>query len=133
MSPEGRRILETCLNQHGLEVWLLAGRVPLLRFPHCVREVLTGKPLWAEDIADIVLGGADKLRAFWRAHDFVRLDYSCDWCDARFRVFLVRHGDSVMATMTPISPDTPELEYLNDDSGSGPRDQPAAALNRPRE
>jgi hypothetical protein len=109
-SPEASRILKMCLGQRGLEVWLLAGRVPLLRFSDCVRELMTGKPLSSEDIVDLVLDHAEHLRAFWRDHDFVRFD--CLYGDeARFRVFLVRHGESAMATMTPISPDTPELTY----------------------
>lgn len=117
-SPEIRRILQTCLKQQGLEVWLLAGRVPLLRFPHCVREVLTGKPLSSEGITDLVLDGASELREFWREHDFVRFDYRCDWREARFRVFLVRHGESAMATMTPIPLDTPELKYSDKLTGT---------------
>ena len=114
-SLEIRRILETCLNQGGLEVWLLAGRAPLLRFPDCVREVQTGRPLSTEDVTNLLLDGATKLRAFWETHDFARFDYKCGWHDARFRVFLVRHGESAMATLTPISADTPELEYTDDD------------------
>src|SRR5688572_25049591 len=119
-SPEMSRILESCIRRQALEVWLLAGRVPLLRFADCVRELMTGKPLLSEDIIELVLDGAEKLRAFWRDHDFVRFD--CPYRDvARFRVFLVRHGESAMATLTPIPRDTPELEYSDDDSG------PAAA------
>jgi hypothetical protein len=115
-SRDVNRILETCLRRQGLEVWLLAGRVPLLRFPDCVRELMTGKPLSSEEIIDLVLDRAENLRAFWRDHDFVRFD--CSYGDgARFRVFLVRHGEAAMATITPISPDTPELKYSDDDSG----------------
>jgi len=110
------RILETCLRRRGLEGWLLAGRVPLLRFSDCVRELMTGKPQLSEDIIDLVLDRAENLRALWRDHDFVRFD--CPYGDeARFRVFLVRHAESAMATITPISPDAPELEYSDDDSG----------------
>lgn len=114
-SPEIRRILETCLNQGGLEVWLLADRMPLLRFADCVREMLTNRPLSAGDVTNLVLDGAINLRAFWEREGFARFDYACDWRDARFRVFLVRHGESAMATLTPILADTPELKYSEDD------------------
>ncbi len=112
-----RRILQTCLNQQGLEVWLLTGRPPLLRIPEGVRELRTGKPLSVADIIDLVLDGATNARSYFEQSDFYRFDWQCDWRDERFRVFLVRHGDSVMATLTPLPPGTPELEYSEDEPG----------------
>jgi hypothetical protein len=116
-SPEIRRILETCLVEQGLEVWLIAGRPPLVRFPEYVREMMIGKSLSSQEITDLILERAANARAFWRDHDFYRFDWTCDWRDARFRVFLVRHGDSTMATLTPLPPGTPELQYADDDPG----------------
>lgn len=119
-SPEIRRILETCVAEHGLEVWLVAGRPPLLRFAECVREMRIGKSLSSQEITDLILDGSANGRAFWRDHDFYRFDWTSDWRDARFRVFLVRHGDSAMAILTPLPPGTPELEYSGDDRGRPP-------------
>ena len=52
-----------------------------------------------DSLREQILDGAEKLRAFWRDHDFVRFD--CPYGDvARFRVFLVRHGESAMATLS---------------------------------
>ncbi len=118
-SPEIRRILETCLNHNGQEVWLLAGRPPLLRFRDSVRELVIGWTLSADDIANLILGSSASAKAFWREQDFYRFDWRCDWREARFRLFLVRHGKLTMATLTPIPLDAPELEYAPGSPGGG--------------
>ena len=112
------RILQTCLNQQGKEVWLLSGRPPLLRFHDCVRELQTGRPLSSDEIETLIFDGlAPNLKDWYRNDNFCRFDFPCGWRDARFRIFVVRHGDSTMATLTPLPPATPELEYLEDKAG----------------
>jgi hypothetical protein len=45
----------------------------------------------------------------------------CRWRNnARVRVFVVRHGDSTFATLTPIAAATPEHPYRDDDTGGAP-------------
>jgi Tfp pilus assembly pilus retraction ATPase PilT len=109
-----RRILETCLNQNALEVWLISGRPPLLRFADNVRELVTGEPLTSDAIIKLIFDGIPNLKESYRRHGFCAFDFPCDWRDARIRVFVVRHGRETMATLTPLPPRAPEVQYSDD-------------------
>lgn len=53
MSVDFRRI-ETCFVQEALEVWLIAGRPPLLRFEDNLRELRVTEPFSASEIIRLV-------------------------------------------------------------------------------
>jgi hypothetical protein len=116
------RVIETCFARGAAEAWLIAGRPPLLRFAEHVRQLATLPPLAPDDIAAMVFGNlAPNLAAHFQDHGFCSFDYPCRWRDnTRVRVFVVRHGDSTFATLTPIAPDTPALRYSDDVPGEPP-------------
>jgi Tfp pilus assembly pilus retraction ATPase PilT len=120
--PSIDRVVETCLARGAVEIWLLAGRAPLVRFEGGVREMGI-PPLTPDQIRQMLFEElAPHLAEHYGAHGSCRFDYPCRWRkDTRVRVFVLRHGDSTFATLTPIAPGTPELTYSDDQpSDAGP-------------
>ena len=76
MSVDFRRIVETCFAQEALEVWLIAGRPPLLRFKENLRELKVVDSLSAGDIIRLVFNAtAPNLQAWYKKHGFCAFDY----------------------------------------------------------
>lgn len=121
-SPDIQRIMQTCLSSKANEILLVEGHPPLLRFfSEGVRAVQV-EPLTPEDIITLVIDSLIPLDADrQRMHAFYDKTGSCKWDypfsyspPIRFRVFLIRHGDSHLGILTPIGPDVPEMEYEKD-------------------
>lgn len=117
--PDIQRIMQTCLSSKANEVLLVTGRPPLLRyFSEGVRTIHI-EPLTPEDIITLVIDSLipldpdrKRMRAFYDKTDFCRWDYPFSSSpNIRFRVFLIRHGNSHLGILTPIGPDVPEMEY----------------------
>lgn len=118
MSVDFRRIVETCFAQEALEVWLIAGRPPLLRFKESLRELKVVDSLSAGDIIRLVFTAtAPNLQAWYKKHGFCAFDYPCEWrANARIRIFAIKHGRSATVTLTPLPEDAPGLQYRDDPS-----------------
>lgn len=119
MSVDFRRIVETCFAQEALEVWLIAGRPPLLRFKDNLRELKVVDALSAREIVRLVFSAtAPNLEAWYRKHGFCAFDYPCEWRNnARIRIFAIKHGKSTTVTVTPLPDDAPGLQYRDGPSG----------------
>ena len=110
--PDVLRIFETCVRSGAQEILLLTGKPPICRFPDTIRDLAIA-PLTGEDVTFLAIESlAPDLRDWYDRAGFCRFDYRYrHGAGTRFRVFVIRHGESHFATLTPLAPDTLELEY----------------------
>jgi hypothetical protein len=115
--PDMQRILQTCLKHEAEEVLLMTdGR------RCCGLWTAFVEPLTAQDVVSLVIDSLvplikdrDVIREWFDKEGFYRFDYPYRHRpDTRFRIFLIKHGEANLATLRPIRPDVPELEYADE-------------------
>jgi Tfp pilus assembly pilus retraction ATPase PilT len=120
--PDIQRLFATCVRSGASEMLLLPGKPPVCRFVDTIRT-LAIEPLTGEDVAFLAIESLapNLVRTYQRA-GFCRFDHVYrHHGEVRFRVFVIRHGESDVAILTPLGPEVPELEYA--DEARGGKDQ----------
>ena len=117
--PDVLRIFETCVRSGAREILLLTGKPPICRFPDTIRDLAIA-PLTGEDVTFLAIESlAPNLRDAYDRAGFCRFDYVYrHHGGVRFRVFVIRHGQSDVAILTPLGPEVPDLQYAD-----APQDQ----------